>query len=299
MQLLREPEAFRRACDEARARGQRVGLVPTMGALHAGHVALVTEALTRAPFVAVSIFVNPTQFGPSEDFARYPRTLEADMDKLERAGASLVFAPAPEAMYPSGDETRVRVGPTAAELCGAHRPGHFEGVATVVAKLFALTGPSVAVFGRKDYQQLCVIRRFTRDLFLPVEIVGLRTVREPDGLAMSSRNAYLSAEQRAAALAIPRGLSRAVFAFAGGERRAGALAALVRAEVAEVATSIDYVAVADADTAAVLPSEAIIGDRALLALAIRLGGARLIDNVVLGEDPAPMHEGAASGPAVG
>lgn len=296
MQLLREPEAFRRACDEARARGQRVALVPTMGALHAGHVALVTEALRRAPFVAVSIFVNPTQFGPNEDFARYPRTLEADMDKLARAGASAVFAPAPEAMYPPGDETRVRVGPTAAHLCGAHRPNHFEGVATVVAKLFALTGPSVAVFGRKDYQQLCVIRRFTRDLFLPVEILGLRTVREPDGLAMSSRNAYLSAEQRAAALAIPRGLSRAVSAFARGERRAGALAALAHAEVARVATSIDYVDVADADTATVLPAEATVGERALLALAIRLGGARLIDNVVLGEDPAPIHEGAASGP---
>ena len=291
MQLLREPEAFRRACDEARARGLRVGLVPTMGALHAGHVALIAEARRHASFVVVSIFVNPTQFGPSEDFGRYPRTLEADAEKCERAGAAAVFAPSPEAMYPPGDETRVRVGATAAPLCGAHRPGHFEGVTTVVAKLFALTGPSVAVFGRKDYQQLRVITRMVTDLFLPIELVGLRTVREPDGLALSSRNAYLSPEQRAAALAIPRGLTAAAAAFARGERDAAALVALARASVAPVATSIDYVDAADPESLRVfLPGERT-GERALLALAIRLGGARLIDNVVLGEEPAPLPAG--------
>jgi pantoate--beta-alanine ligase len=289
MQLVHDPEGFRRACDEARARGQRVGLVPTMGALHAGHVALVKDARGRAGFVAVSIFVNPTQFGPSEDYARYPRTLAADAEKCERAGAALVFAPPADAMYPAGEETRVRVGATAAPLCGAHRPGHFEGVTTVVAKLFALAGPCVAVFGRKDYQQLRVIARMAADLFLPVEIVGLRTVREPDGLALSSRNAYLSAEQRAAALAIPRGLSAAVEAFARGERDAGALASLARASVAAVATSVDYVDVADPDSLRVLAPGERAGARALLALAIRLGGARLIDNVVLGEDPAPIR----------
>jgi pantoate--beta-alanine ligase len=293
MQLVHEPEAFRRACDDARARGERVGLVPTMGALHAGHVALVEEARRRAGFVAATIFVNPTQFGPNEDFARYPRTLESDAEKCARAGASLVFAPAGEAMYPPGDETRVRVGPTAAGLCGVHRPVHFEGVATVVAKLFGLAGPCVAVFGRKDYQQLCVIRRLARDLFLPVEVVGLRTVREPDGLAMSSRNAYLSAEQRAAALAIPRGLSRATQAFARGERSAAALTGLVRAEVEPVASSIDYVDVADPESVQVFAPGERVGERALLALALRLGGARLIDNVVLGEDPPPIA--AASG----
>jgi pantoate--beta-alanine ligase len=294
MQLVHEPEAFRRLCDEARARGQRVGLVPTMGALHAGHVALVEDARRRADVVAVSIFVNPTQFGPNEDYARYPRTLEADTEKCGRAGASIVFAPAADAMYPPGDETRVRVGATAGPLCGEHRPGHFEGVATVVMKLFALTGPCVAVFGRKDYQQLAVIRRFARDLFLPVEVVGMATVREPDGLAMSSRNAYLSAEQRAAALAIPRGLSRAHAAFAAGERRAGALTGLVRAEVERVASSIDYVDAADADSIAVVPAGERVGERALLALAIRLGGARLIDNLVLGEDPPPIPADAGS-----
>jgi pantoate--beta-alanine ligase len=303
MLLVREPEAFRRACDEARAGGGRVGLVPTMGALHAGHVALVAEAGRRASFVAVSVFVNPTQFGPNEDYGRYPRTLDADMEKCERAGAALIFAPAAEGLYPPGDETRVRVGATAGPLCGAHRPGHFEGVATVVAKLFALTGPCVAVFGRKDYQQLRVITRMAADLFLPVEVVGLRTVREPDGLAMSSRNAYLSPEQRAAALAIPRGLSRAAGAFLRGERDAGALAALARAEVAGVATSIDYVDVADPGTVQVFAPGERVGERALLALAVRLGSARLIDNVVLGEDPPPIPavagvclDGAASGP---
>lgn len=288
MQLWRDPEAFRRACDEARARGLRVGLVPTMGALHAGHATLITEARRRADFVAVSVFVNPTQFGPNEDLARYPRMLESDTARSEVAGAHGVFAPAADAMYPPGDETRVRVGPTAEPLCGAFRPGHFEGVATVVTKLFALAGPCVAAFGRKDYQQLQVLRRVVRDLFLPIELVAVPTVREPDGLAMSSRNAYLSPDERAAARAIPRGLSEAVRAFAAGEREAGALAALVRAHVAPIATSIDYVEVTDPDTLRPLERGERAGERALLALAIRLQGARLIDNVVLGEDPAPI-----------
>ena len=288
MQVLREPLEFRRACDDARARGLSVGFVPTMGALHEGHAALIREARKHAEFVAVSVFVNPTQFGPNEDLARYPRTLEKDAEMCGAAGASLVFAPTDKTMYPPGDETRVRVGATAAELCGAFRPGHFEGVATVVTKLFALAGACTAVFGRKDYQQLQVIKRFTADLFLPVTVIGLRTVREPDGLAMSSRNAYLSPEQRRAALAIPRGLTAAARAFAAGERSAGALTALARAEVAPIATSIDYVDAADPDALRVLGPSETVSDRALLALAIRLGGARLIDNMVLGEEPPPL-----------
>ncbi len=235
--------------------------------------------------------MNPTQFCPNEDYARYPRTLDADRAKCEAAGADVVFAPEAQAMYPAGEETRVRVGATAGPLCGEHRPGHFEGVATVVTKLFALAGPCVAVFGRKDYQQLQVIKRLARDLFLPVEVAGLTTVREPDGLAMSSRNAYLSAEERHRALAIPRGLSAAWRAFAAGERSAGALASIVRGSVREVATSIDYVEVADADTLRVFGTEERTSDRALVALAIRLGKARLIDNVVLGEDAAPIDVG--------
>jgi pantoate--beta-alanine ligase len=201
--VVKSPEEARAACDAARARGLRVGLVPTMGALHEGHIALVHEALRHADFVMCSIFVNPTQFGPNEDFARYPRDLEGDMRKLE--GVSVVFAPEATAMYPAGDETRVHVGPLAAHLCGPHRPGHFEGVATVVTKLFAITGACTAVFGKKDYQQLAILRRVAIDLFLPVTVVGHPIVRQRDGLAMSSRNAYLSPEERARSLALSGG----------------------------------------------------------------------------------------------
>lgn len=295
MEIWRSAEAFREACNEARRRGDRVGLVPTMGALHRGHQALIEEARKRADFIVVSVFVNPTQFGPNEDYARYPRDLEGDAHKSEQASANGVFAPPREEMYPPGDETRVRVGATAEDLCGAFRPNHFEGVATVVAKLFALTGPCVAVFGRKDYQQLKVIERMTRDLMLPVEVVGMPTIREPDGLAMSSRNAYLSAEARASARAIPRGLSAACRAFAEGERGASTLAGIARAYVEPIASSIDYVSIADPDSVRVLAPNERTGERALLAVALRVGGARLIDNVVLGQDAAPIADEAKKG----
>lgn len=260
-----------------------------MGALHAGHARLITEARRRADFTVATVFVNPTQFGPNEDLARYPRSLDRDVERCGEAGAEGVFAPSVEVMYPPGDETRVRVGKTAEALCGAFRPGHFEGVATVVTKLFALAGPCLAAFGRKDYQQLRVIQRLTRDLLFPVEILAVPTVREPDGLAMSSRNAYLSAEQRSLALEIPRGLTEAARAFDGGERDPRALSAIVRARVERIATSIDYVEIADPETVTPLGEGERAGDRALLALAIRLAGTRLIDNVVLGEDPAPIQ----------
>lgn len=253
-----------------------------MGALHEGHLSLVREARRRTSFVVCSIFVNPTQFGPNEDFARYPRDLEGDVEKL--TDADLVFAPETSAMYLEGDRTRVRVEGLTEHLCGPHRPGHFEGVTTIVTKLFAIVGPCTAVFGKKDYQQLAVIRRMTADLFLPVEIVGHPTVREHDGLAMSSRNMYLSAEERERALSLSRGLRAAANAFAAGERSAGKLRALARAPVAEAATSVDYVEVADADTVVPFEDAATIGDRALVAIACRVGKTRLIDNVVLGED---------------
>jgi pantoate--beta-alanine ligase len=255
-----------------------------MGALHEGHLALVREARRHTDFVMCSIFVNPTQFGPNEDFARYPRDLASDVAKLE--GASAVFAPDVSAMYPPGDETRVRVGPLAAHLCGPHRPGHFEGVATVVTKLFAIAGPCTAVFGKKDYQQLAILRRVALDLFLPVTVVGFPIVREADGVAMSSRNAYLSADERQRALALSRGLSAAARAFASGERKAGVLRGLAQGEVEQVATSIDYVTLADADALVPFDDAAVIGDRAVLAIACRIGTTRLIDNLVLGEDAA-------------
>lgn len=294
IRVLHEVSAFRDVCAGARASGKRVGLVPTMGALHDGHLALVRAAKQRAQFVAASVFVNPTQFGPSEDFSRYPRDLEGDTHKLREAGADAVFAPTVDQMYPTGEQTRVNVGALASTLCGPHRPGHFEGVATVVSKLLLITGPCVAVFGRKDYQQLQVIRRLVTDLFLPAEIFGLPIVREADGLAMSSRNQYLSETDRKNALALVAGLRAAHALFAAGERRAGVLRAAARAPVEKIASSIDYVDLTDADSLSVIADDQRIGERALLAIAARVGSTRLLDNVVLGEDTfaANTAEGA-------
>ncbi|MBV9948912.1 MAG: pantoate--beta-alanine ligase [Myxococcales bacterium] len=280
------PGEARAACDAARARGDRVGFVPTMGALHAGHLALVAEARRRAAFVVVSIFVNPTQFAPTEDLSRYPRDLDGDLRKLAGVAPDLVFAPDPSAVYPPGDATRVRVGSLAAPLEGVFRPTHFEGVATVVAKLFSIVGPSVGVFGRKDYQQLAVVRRMTRDLFLPVDVVGHPIVREPDGLAMSSRNAYLSPEERVRALAISGGLDAAARRYGAGERDPRALEAVVRTSLEPSADTVEYVEARTADELA--PIAGAITAPALLAVACRIGKTRLIDNLVLGEDPPPL-----------
>jgi pantoate--beta-alanine ligase len=279
---------FRAACDQVRARGKRLAIVPTMGALHAGHLALVLDAAQRADVVAVTIFVNPTQFGPSEDFERYPRSLERDVAASSQVGASLVFAPSVSEMYPAGERTPVSVVGVTDALCGGSRPGHFEGVTTICTKLFSIAGPCVAVFGRKDYQQLKTIERLVRDLMLPVEIVGHPTVREPDGLALSSRNAYLSAEARAAAVAIPRALSAALRRFSSGERSVAELRAGVLARLEQAGLRPDYVTLADAESIEPLPDGAGASDRALLALAAFAGSTRLIDNVVLGEDPAPI-----------
>jgi len=290
MDLITEPAALRRACDEVRARGARVGLVPTMGALHRGHLSLVEVARARADLVVASIFVNPTQFGPGEDLERYPRTLDADVAACAEAGAGYVFAPTAKAMYPAGEETRVNVGATAADLCGVHRPTHFEGVATIVTKLFNIVGPCVAVFGRKDYQQLRVVHRFVRDLFLPVEVVGAPTVREPDGLALSSRNRYLRDEERPRALALRKGLGAAWEAFAAGERSVSHLRALATEPLSDV-DRIDYVTLADPETVRPLPDGHVAGERLLVAMAAWVGKTRLIDNVVLGEDDHPHRQG--------
>jgi pantoate--beta-alanine ligase len=281
--LVHDPEAFRAACDAARARGQRVGLVPTMGALHEGHLALVREAQRRrAGFVAVTVFVNPLQFGPAEDFSRYPRTLQADVAACRSLGVDLVLAPDSAAMYPEGFQTHVEVSSVTERWEGAHRPGHFRGVTTVVAKLFLLTGPSLAVFGRKDYQQWKAIARMARDLAMPIEIVAHPTVREPDGLALSSRNRYLDGAARERALGIVRGLRAAGRAFADGERDPAVLEGLARGPVEASFDRIDYVAVADPETLEPLTGRA--PERTLIAVAARIGATRLIDNSVLGEE---------------
>jgi pantoate--beta-alanine ligase len=292
LELCKTVAEFRAAAEAVRRDGARLGLVPTMGALHAGHAALIQEARRRTDRVAVTIFVNPTQFGPNEDFSKYPRTLEADLERCEAAGAGMVFAPSAPEMYPPGDATRVTVAGITEHLCGRSRPGHFEGVTTVVAKLFAAAGPALAVFGRKDYQQLKAIERMVRDLLLPVEIFGHPTVREPDGLALSSRNAYLSPDERARALAISRALSDAVRRFGAGERNAGLLRSGVQGALESAGLRVDYASIADPETIAPFEDRATVGARALLAVAAFCGPARLIDNVVLGEDPAPVGVGA-------
>ena len=295
LEVARTPAEVLRSSENARKTG-KIALVPTMGALHDGHLSLVREAKRRAPFVVASVFVNPTQFGPNEDFDKYPRDLEGDQAKLASAGCDLLFAPDASTMYPPGDETRVRVGALAEHLCGPFRPGHFEGVATVVSKLFGVVRPDVALFGRKDYQQLKVLERIAADVFLRVSIVGLPIVRETDGLAMSSRNAYLSADDRTRALALSAGLSAAWRKHASGERSSDVIAGVALAHVIQAADSIDYVSVVDADS--LQPATGSVGGRALVAIACRIGKTRLIDNVVLGEDPDPragMDDAARAG----
>jgi len=252
--------------------------VPTMGALHEGHLSLVQRARADDDTVVVSIFVNPAQFGPSEDYARYPRDPDRDLALLRDVGTDLVFMPPVEEIYPQGFDTYVEVGKLAQVLEGASRPGHFRGVATVVAKLFNIVQPHRAYFGQKDAQQLAVIRRLTRDLGLPVEVVGLPTVREPDGLAMSSRNAFLSPEERKAALVLYRSLEAAQELWRSGVRDAS----LIRQRMGEVLAGeplarVDYVSVADAETLEELET---VDRPALVSLAVRIGKTRLIDNIL-------------------
>ncbi|PKN81863.1 MAG: pantoate--beta-alanine ligase [Chloroflexi bacterium HGW-Chloroflexi-9] len=257
-----------------------LGLVPTMGYLHEGHRSLMRRARAECDAVAVSIFVNPTQFGPNDDFDRYPRDEEHDLAICREEGVSLVLMPPVEEIYPEGATTTVSVGPLSTTLEGAARPGHFDGVTTVVSKLFAIVQPERAYFGQKDAQQLMVIRRMSRDLLLPLEVVGCPTVREPDGLALSSRNVYLSPEERAQALSLSRGLRRAEAAWADGVRDAEALRALVREEIeAQPLARIDYVSLAEQGSLAECAGPATRD--ALLSLAVRFGKTRLIDNVLL------------------
>ena len=271
---------FRRACQEARTDGE-LALVPTMGYLHRGHQSLIEAAKQRAPAVAVTIFVNPTQFGPSEDLARYPRDLDGDLRKCGEAGATFVFAPSsPEELYPAGFQTYVEPGPLAQPMEGEKRPGHFRGVCTVVAKLFALSRADAAFFGEKDYQQLRVIQQMALDLNLCTEVVGRPIVREPDGLAMSSRNAYLSREERLRATALHKALSAARQAFRNGEHSGARLEQLARDVVEEDGLRVDYAEVRDA-VKLEKPERTDAASR--LFLAAFLGKTRLIDNGALGE----------------
>jgi pantoate--beta-alanine ligase len=277
--VIKSPAEMAAWSDTARAHGERIACVPTMGALHAGHVSLLTAAKKSADVVVLSIFVNPTQFGPNEDLARYPRDLVGDLAKAEGAGTAVAFVPDAKDMYPASAQTFIEVREVSKGLCGDRRPNHFVGVATVVAKLFNIVRPHVALFGEKDFQQLAVIRRMVADLNMSVEIVGQPTVREPDGLAMSSRNAYLSPVDRMRALAISRGLAKSRERYAAGLRNAEALVGAALDIIQPSVDRIDYLEIRDAETLATVGN---IDRPAVILAAVYVGTTRLIDNARLG-----------------
>lgn len=281
MEVIQDPQTLQSAALKARLGGRSIGLVPTMGYLHEGHLSLIRAARADNDVVIVSNFVNPTQFGPTEDLNRYPRDLERDNRLCEEVGVDFIFAPVPAMMYPDGFQTYIEVGPLAQTLCGASRPGHFRGVATVVLKLFNLCQPTKAYFGAKDFQQLQVIRRMVKDFDLPLQVVAMPIVREPDGLAMSSRNAYLSEDERKAALVLRQALDRAEELWGAGERSAESIrqAVLQHLSTQEMAR-VDYAEVADPDS---LVSASGRKSALLVALAVFIGKTRLIDNTVLGD----------------
>ena len=285
MKVIKTCAEMSALCQEAE---RPLGLVPTMGALHEGHLSLTRQARADNAALAASIFVNPTQFAPHEDFGSYPRRLERDLELLAAQGTDVVFAPPPEEIYPAGFDTWIEPGAVAEGMEGAARPGHFRGVATVVAKLFGITRPNRAYFGQKDGQQVAVIRKITTDLNLSVNIITMPTIREPDGLAQSSRNANLTPEQRTAAPVVYRALRAAESLWHTGERNTGRLQAAAQAVLQSepLVESVDYVRVVDADTMAAVDT---VSDRpAMVALAARVGSVRLIDNVVLGKATVPM-----------
>lgn len=278
MKTVHSIAELRQQVRDWRQAGLRVGFVPTMGNLHAGHISLIDEARRHADKVVASIFVNPTQFGPSEDFDSYPRTLQADSEKLQAAQCDLLFAPSVDEMYPQKNRTWVDVDELGDHLCGASRPGHFRGVSTVVSKLFNIVLPDIACFGEKDFQQLAIIRRMVQDLFIPVQIIGVPTAREANGLAMSSRNGYLSAAQKDQASAIYATLQDLKARIQGGERDFAALVKLGTDRLAQAGFAVDYLTISNADTLAPAGSP---DSHLLIAVAAKLGTTRLIDNVTL------------------
>ena len=279
MEVAKTIESVRASVKTARGQGKRIGFVPTMGALHIGHVSLIEAAKQHANFVVVSIFVNPTQFGVGEDFEKYPRPLERDLEICREQGVDLVFAPTPAEMYPGENFTWVTVEKLTEPLCGQFRPGHFRGVATVCAKLFNIVQPDAAFFGQKDAQQAVVIKRMVADLNMPLEIVVCPTVREPDGLAMSSRNQYLSPSRRKDAAYIYKSLQKCRQMIDAGITDTGKIIAEMRKILSQVpAIKIEYVSIVDAET---LQSVDRVAGKVLAAVAVRLGSARLIDNILM------------------
>ncbi|MBC8418725.1 MAG: pantoate--beta-alanine ligase [Desulfobacterales bacterium] len=281
MEIIETVQEMRQRSEALRLDGQTIAFVPTMGFLHEGHLELMRAGKKHAGKLIISVFVNPTQFGPGEDLDQYPRDTEGDLEKAHNVGVDIVFMPSAAEMYPEESETRVRVENLPRHLCGLSRPGHFDGVATVVAKLFNITKPHVAVFGQKDYQQLAVISRMVMDLNMDIQILGVPTVREPDGLAMSSRNSYLRPEERRSALSLRKSIDLAGALFRGGEKKAKAIKDEIQSLVlSHPFTEIDYIALCDPVT---LDDVEVLGHENLLALAVRVGKTRLIDNCLLRE----------------
>lgn len=279
MRIISSIKQMQEFCRRQRQKGKVIALVPTMGYLHEGHLSLMEEGRRRADLLIISIFVNPTQFGKGEDYQEYPRDLECDKGLARKVGVDVIFAPETSLMYPSGYQTWVEVTEVTKNLCGASRPGHFSGVTTVVAKLFNISKPHIALFGEKDFQQLVAIKRMVADLNFDIEIVGMPTVREEDGLALSSRNTYLSTQERTAALSLSRSLRRARGFITSGERSAPRIIRAVKAIVGrEKLIDIDYIKICDVESLKELRK---IDQRAVLALAVRLGKIRLIDNCIL------------------
>ena len=281
MKIITAVQEMQQTVLELRRQGKRIAFVPTMGYLHEGHASLMREGRKQGDVLVLSIFVNPTQFGPNEDLDRYPRNLEGDCGLAQGCGTDIVFAPTAREMYPAGFQTTVSLGSLTEPLCGASRPGHFNGVAVVVTKLFGIVQPDLAFFGKKDFQQLAVIRQMTADLNLAVTVVGMPIVREADGLAMSSRNSYLSAEERQQALCLYRAVLAVRELFDQGETAVEPLLAAARARIAEAPVAvIDYIELRDGIT---LEPAAKAAAGTLLALAVKVGATRLIDNTVLGD----------------